>query len=261
MQEIDWFENNLVSSTSMTSIQTFIKVGLVKPRRKCVLIVTTGHAGYRRRSRDSRFVRYDVTPISQYQYGYRARATLLWPKLPYLSQCIPTWLANWYVPCARSMTRFQPALTFPSQLSFRRFVEVSTPMDYGLPYEDLTLDTSDGVRIKAYLLLQRRYLPGDHADGKPLVSEEDVAEADRKVWNLDVTFTSCRQTTRVPCRWTIRLTTMIPFLVVCQHTSYSTYVPWQWGEHWPPSAACPNTLFQDSMQCHFAIVQGVSSCC
>lgn len=54
-------------------------------------------------------------------------------------------------------------------------------MEHGIPYEDLTLVTSDGVRIRAYLLLQRRYLPGDHAEGKPLVSEEDVAEADRKV--------------------------------------------------------------------------------
>jgi len=63
-------------------------------------------------------------------------------------------------------------------------------MDYGLPYEDLTLDTSDGVRIKGYLLLQRRYLPGDHADGKPLVSEDDVAEADRKVWMLLIAFAS-----------------------------------------------------------------------
>jgi hypothetical protein len=72
----------------------------------------------------------------------------------------------------------------PSRPRFRSSVEVSTPMDHGLPYEDLTLDTSDGVRIKAYLLLQRRYLPGDHANGKPLVSEEDVAEADRKVWML-----------------------------------------------------------------------------
>lgn len=63
-------------------------------------------------------------------------------------------------------------------------------MDHGLPYEDLTLDTSDGVRIKGYLLVQRRYLPGDHADGKPLVSEEDVAEADRKVRVHLYTFTS-----------------------------------------------------------------------
>jgi hypothetical protein len=63
-------------------------------------------------------------------------------------------------------------------------------MDHGLPYEDLTLDTSDGVRIRAYLLLQRRFLPGDHADGKPLVSEEDVAEADRKVRILINTFAS-----------------------------------------------------------------------
>ena len=72
----------------------------------------------------------------------------------------------------------------PLLAAFPVTVEVSTPMDHGLPYEDLTLDTSDGVRIRAYLLLQRRYLPGDHAEGKPLVSEEDVVEADRKVKTL-----------------------------------------------------------------------------
>jgi len=135
-------------------------------------------------------------------------------------------------------------------------------MEHGLPYEDLILDTSDGVRIRAYLLLQRRYLPGDNADGKPLVSEEDVAEADRKVRILVNTFaSSAPHTTQMLCRWTVRLTTMVSFLLVCQHTSYSTYVPWQRGKHWSPSASCPDLLFQDSMQCHLAIVQRVGGCC
>lgn len=78
----------------------------------------------------------------------------------------------------------------PLLAAFSVTAEVSTPMDHGLPYEDLTLVTSDGVRIRAYLLLQRRYLPGDHAEGKPLVSEDDVAEADRKVRILVNTFAS-----------------------------------------------------------------------
>jgi hypothetical protein len=32
------------------------------------------------------------------------------------------------------------------------------PSDYGLPYEELSLRTSDGVTIRAYLLLQRKDL-------------------------------------------------------------------------------------------------------
>lgn len=50
---------------------------------------------------------------------YRARPTLLRPKLSHLPQCIPTWLANWYVPCAQSVPRFQPVLTVPSWLRSR----------------------------------------------------------------------------------------------------------------------------------------------
>ena len=115
----------------------------------------------------------------------------------------------------------------PLLAAFPVTTEVSTPMDHGLPYEDLTLDTSDGVRIRAYLLLQRRYLPGDHAEGKPLVSEEDVVEADRKVKTLVNTLPrACSANVPVPCYWIVRLTTLISFLTVCQHTSYSAHVSW-----------------------------------
>lgn len=55
-----------------------------------------------------------------------------------------------------------------------------TPADYGLPYEDLTLDTPDGVRIKSYLLVQRRYLSGDKSIDKD-ASNTDTAEEDRMV--------------------------------------------------------------------------------
>lgn len=37
---------------------------------------------------------------------------------------------------------------------------VSTPADHGMPYVELELETSDGVKIKAFLLVQRRHLAG-----------------------------------------------------------------------------------------------------
>ncbi|CAG8736940.1 13915_t:CDS:2, partial [Acaulospora colombiana] len=54
---------------------------------------------------------------------------------------------------------------------------VPTPADYGLPYEDLTLDTSDGIKIKCYLMVQRRALPGETAKEG---ADVDTAEEDRK---------------------------------------------------------------------------------
>ena len=59
-------------------------------------------------------------------------------------------------------------------------IDVPTPADHGLPYEDLTLDTSDGVQIKSYLLVQRRHLPGDTHDNDSAL-DADTAEEDRKV--------------------------------------------------------------------------------
>ncbi|KAG8744006.1 hypothetical protein FRC10_010985 [Ceratobasidium sp. 414] len=38
--------------------------------------------------------------------------------------------------------------------------DVSTPAEYGIPYTDLTFTTSDKVKIRAYLLVQRRALLG-----------------------------------------------------------------------------------------------------
>lgn len=35
-----------------------------------------------------------------------------------------------------------------------------TPADFGLLYEDLTLETVDGIKINCYLLLQRKEIAG-----------------------------------------------------------------------------------------------------
>jgi len=58
---------------------------------------------------------------------------------------------------------------------------VPTPADYGLPYEDVTLDTPDGIKIKCYLLVQRRHLLGSGSGDKEPDGEGDTAEEDRKV--------------------------------------------------------------------------------
>ena len=39
-----------------------------------------------------------------------------------------------------------------------RYSDVPVPTQYDLPYEDLTLVTQDGVKIKCYLLAQRKEL-------------------------------------------------------------------------------------------------------
>jgi hypothetical protein len=64
---------------------------------------------------------------------------------------------------------------------------VPTPADHGLPYEDITLDTPDGVKIKCYLLVQRRHLVGSAAEDRRQTGEMDVAEEDRKVCSIVLT--------------------------------------------------------------------------
>ena len=61
--------------------------------------------------------------------------------------------------------------------TFDKQTVVPTPADHGLPYQDLTLDTEDGVKLKSFLLMQRRHLPGE----EPRDSDADVAEEDRRV--------------------------------------------------------------------------------
>ncbi|KAG8790938.1 hypothetical protein FRC16_000655 [Serendipita sp. 398] len=69
-------------------------------------------------------------------------------------------------------------LIYPAAFPSGSRTDVPTPAEHGLPYEDLTLDTPDGVKIKSYLLVQRRSLPGDNSLDKE--TEEDGAEEDRK---------------------------------------------------------------------------------
>ncbi|KAJ8473944.1 hypothetical protein ONZ45_g16114 [Pleurotus djamor] len=54
----------------------------------------------------------------------------------------------------------QNYLIYPSAFPPGSRTEVATPAEFGLPYEDLVLNTSDGITLRCYLLLQSKEL--DH---------------------------------------------------------------------------------------------------
>lgn len=61
-------------------------------------------------------------------------------------------------------------LTFKGRLLLRiniivAYIGVATPDEYGIPYENLALETSDGLRIKGYLMKQHVDLYSTRASG------------------------------------------------------------------------------------------------
>lgn len=67
----------------------------------------------------------------------------------------------------------QNSLIYPSNVPEGSRTNVATPADYGMPYSDLTFTTSDNVKIRAYLLVQRRILlSADGSLGAPEVDAE-----------------------------------------------------------------------------------------
>ena len=52
--------------------------------------------------------------------------------------------------------------------------EVDRPTTFGLDYEDLTLENPDGVRIKSFLLRQKKAFPS----AAPVYAPEGMSEED-----------------------------------------------------------------------------------
>ena len=86
------------------------------------------------------------------------------------------WEASWFVgltapprlACAddRPSQYFaQTSLIYPASIPSGSRTEVATPAEHGIPFEDVSLTTPDGVRIKAYLMLQQ----GGRAQERPTV--------------------------------------------------------------------------------------------
>ncbi|CAN6626821.1 hypothetical protein TRVA0_011S00518 [Trichomonascus vanleenenianus] len=52
--------------------------------------------------------------------------------------------------------KFQTKLIYPSDFPEGSRTDVDTPDEYGMPYEDVTIDTPDGEKLKAFLMLQEK---------------------------------------------------------------------------------------------------------
>ncbi|TDL20367.1 alpha/beta-hydrolase [Rickenella mellea] len=68
----------------------------------------------------------------------------------------------------------QNYLIYPSAFPPGSRTDVPVPTDYGVPYEDLSLDTSDGVKIRTFLLMQRRNIP----QAADIPNTDDMSDAD-----------------------------------------------------------------------------------
>ncbi|KAH7101442.1 Alpha/Beta hydrolase protein [Auriculariales sp. MPI-PUGE-AT-0066] len=74
----------------------------------------------------------------------------------------------------------QEYLIYPSAFPpGSRTEEVPTPSEWNLLYEDVTLPCPDGVNIRAYLLLQRKQMPGAAHIGNHATESDDEYAADR----------------------------------------------------------------------------------
>jgi hypothetical protein len=85
-------------------------------------------------------------------------------------------------PRVHALVSFGNAVTFTEAIHPPP-IDVATPAEYGIPYSDLTLITPDKVKIRAYLLVQRRTLLS--ADGSLGTSEVDVGDDDADVRTSD----------------------------------------------------------------------------
>jgi len=50
---------------------------------------------------------------------------------------------------------FQTSIIYPASLPQGSRTVVATPSEFGIPYEDITLTSPDGIKLKAYLMLQK----------------------------------------------------------------------------------------------------------
>jgi len=70
----------------------------------------------------------------------------------------------------------QNYLIYPSAFPPGSRVEVAVPTEFGVPYEDLELKTSDNVTLRCYLLPQRSGLPNRHPEAARVEGEDELTD-------------------------------------------------------------------------------------
>jgi len=67
--------------------------------------------------------------------------------------------------------------------------EVPLPSEFGLPYyEDLELQTPDNIKLRCYLLPQKRSLSATHAEAAPLPDEQNYRTEEEVFFKFAVAF-------------------------------------------------------------------------
>jgi len=117
------------------------------------------------------------------------------------------------------------------------------PTQYDLPYEDLTLVTRDAVKIKCYLLMQRKEL-----NLATKTTFESLQEAEDPPEKVGLVFHPRFLRTRDP-----------QMLIVCRRSANDYHVPWEWREHGTSNTTCKGFLREDALQCDDGLLSRVGS--
>ena len=137
-------------SNLLPSLETFAKASPIRSLSSFTSIGATGNScnccdfGY------SRCVVLSPNNVLITIVPHRRQFTLVWPKLPHISLCFSTGLQN-RSSCFHSRERH-------SLNTVQSIIEVIKPSDFGLPYQDLALQTPDGITLRCYLLPQTKTL-------------------------------------------------------------------------------------------------------
>jgi hypothetical protein len=156
---------------------------------------------------------------------------ILWPKLFNLPFCFSTWLENRCV-----------VPRFPLEIQLKWSQDVPVPTDFGLSYDNLDLNTPDGITLRSYLLRQRKEL-GHHQDGHVETSE---SQTDEEVSGDVHAIIYAQLRLLIPC-------------LVFGNTTYCTHVSWERWKPWTSYTSRQGVLYQNEMQRAYAFVSRVST--
>ena len=114
-------------------------------------------------------------------------------------------------------------------------LDVPVPTQYGLPYEDLELDTADHVKVHAYLLKQRADLPdGSTSVEAPVGISDDEASSS--------VFSPFHVAEETP---------------VCCVAPHRHHVSRQWRECWTSNTVSEGVLHEVEVQCTDVVIPRV----
>ena len=118
-------------------------------------------------------------------------------------------------------------------------LSVSTPAEVGLPYEEIKLTTSDGVKLRTYVLVQKRDLKGARTMRTSVSTD---AEVGAHLFDFSLKY----------------LTTLASALV-CQTAANRVHIPRKRRKLWRWRRICEDILFKNAVERGHGFLSGVRS--